>query len=304
MEKEIIQALRAIGTTLSPETIGATVKLLASHAIRPENSNLIERDHMYGPHVRHRLDVFRPDAVTTRRRPAFVFVHGGGFIGGDKGTSDAPFYSNVGAWAAKQGWVGVTLTYRLAPEFKWPAGSDDLETAIDWLTDHGETFGIDPAQIILCGQSAGATHVAGYVTRPRAAQTLAGAIMLSGIYDLVNDDTSPMETAYYGKDMNSYAAASTCTALPMLSIPCLYSVSEMDPPKFQRQAAALVQAHITSNKTWPRLEYLRGHNHLSPVQLLGTDGDYVGSLIASFVNEVLELTPLAFPQQRKKVTRP
>lgn len=293
MEKTVLHALRAIGTKLSPETIGSTVKLLAPHALRPADDVVVERDHKYGPDARHRLDVFRPGvgADGSRARPAFVFVHGGGFIGGDKGAPDAPFYNNIGAWAARCGWVGVNLTYRLAPEFKWPAASDDVESAIDWLIEHATELGIDPTQIILCGQSAGATHVAGYITRPKATRTLAGAIMLSGIYDLVIDDTSPMEIAYFGAERGSYAAMSTCAALATSTTPCLYSVSELDPPKFQRQAVALVDAHFASKGAWPRISYLHGHNHLSPVQLLGTDGDEVGPLIASFVNDVLPQTP-------------
>ncbi len=39
-----------------------------------------------------------------------VFVHGGGFVQGDKGAADAPFYNNFGAWAVRAGFVGVTMT--------------------------------------------------------------------------------------------------------------------------------------------------------------------------------------------------
>ena len=45
-----------------------------------------------------------------------MFVHGGGFVAGDKHTPGTPRYELVGAWAARHGWVGVTMTHRLAPE--------------------------------------------------------------------------------------------------------------------------------------------------------------------------------------------
>ena len=56
-------------------------------------------------------------------RPVLVFVHGGGFTGGNKSTPGSPFYDNVPLWAARNGLVGVNITYRLAPQHPWPAGA-------------------------------------------------------------------------------------------------------------------------------------------------------------------------------------
>jgi triacylglycerol lipase len=284
MNFELRQKLRAIGMQLTPDTIAATLQLLGPHALQPPGSVSIRRDLACGPHERHRLDIFLPD--TSSLRPAILYVHGGGFTAGDKGAPGAPFYNNVGAWACNQGWVGITMNYRLAPMFQWPSGADDIERALDWLVAHAENLGIDFRRILLCGQSAGAAHVAGYVVRPRARQVLAGAIMVSGLYDLVNNETSPMEIAYYGSDRARYEEASTLQALAKRPVPCLYTVSELDPSKFQRQAAALVKAHLQADGFWPRLAYLAGHNHLSPMQLIGTRDDAAGPLVAEFAAEV------------------
>ena len=182
--------LRSLGFELTPDQIQATIALMAPHAPRPGPDVEVHRDVAYGPDPRHRLDVFVPAAGTlidrsrmdvagnnrslaeerwagADRAPVLVFVHGGGFVMGDKGAPDAPFYNNVGLWAARSGCIGVTMTYRLAPAAPWPAGSEDVGAAVQFLHADVEQWGGDPKGIFLMGQSAGAVHVAGYVAEPR-----------------------------------------------------------------------------------------------------------------------------------------
>ena len=106
--------LRSLGSDFTPAQIQATTALMAPLAPRPGPDVEVHRDVVYGPDPRHRLDIFVPSAGV-RRAPVLVFVHGGGFVMGDKGAPDAPFYNNVGLWAARSGCIGVTITYRLAP---------------------------------------------------------------------------------------------------------------------------------------------------------------------------------------------
>ena len=91
-------------------------------------------------------------------------------------------------WAVKNGFVGVNTTYRLAPASPWPAGAEDLASVVQWVTEKIAERGGDPARIYLMGQSAGAVHVASYVSHPEFHRVkgggLAGAILVSGIYDL------------------------------------------------------------------------------------------------------------------------
>jgi acetyl esterase/lipase len=51
---------------------------------------------------------------------ALIFLHGGGFVRGDKGDRD-----NVGYYFARQGLVVIVPNYRLAPDHRWPAGAED-----------------------------------------------------------------------------------------------------------------------------------------------------------------------------------
>ena len=54
---------------------------------------------------RHRLDLFT-SADVRRNSPVLVFVHGGGFVMGDKRTQGLPFYDNVGDFAVRSGFFG------------------------------------------------------------------------------------------------------------------------------------------------------------------------------------------------------
>src|SRR5215475_1893169 len=126
-ERETREKLRAIGTAITPESITGSAALVAPLHARIDNSDVkVTRDLRYGPADRNRLDVFEPAAEPSAKRPVLVFVHGGGFIMGDKTAPNTPFYDNIGFWAVHNGMVGVNITYRLAPEHKWPTGSDDV----------------------------------------------------------------------------------------------------------------------------------------------------------------------------------
>jgi triacylglycerol lipase len=115
-----------------------------------------ERDVKYGPADRHLLDVFTPEAATSSARPVLIFIHGGGFVAGNKRTPGSPFYDNIMLWAVKSGFVGVNATYRLAPQSPYPAGAEDLGAVVSWVAGKIAERGGDPARIYLVGQSAGA----------------------------------------------------------------------------------------------------------------------------------------------------
>jgi acetyl esterase/lipase len=119
----------------------------------------VERDVKYGPADRNLLDVFMP-ATASPPRPVLIFVHGGAFVAGDRREPGTPFFDNIMRWAVRNGFVGVNMTYRLAPQAKWPAGAEDIGSAVQWVTNKIGERGGDPARIYLMGHSAGAVHVA------------------------------------------------------------------------------------------------------------------------------------------------
>ena len=166
-----------------------------------------------------------------------IFVHGGAFVGGNKRTTPtSPFYDNIMLWAAKNGFVGVNVTYRLAPLAPWPAGAEDMATAVQWVTDKIGERGGNPARIYLMGHSAGAVHVANYVSHPEFHKVkgggLAGAIMVSGIYDLTATPLADTQRAYFGADPVRYAERSSLSGLATTEIPLMMAAAELDPEGF------------------------------------------------------------------------
>lgn len=281
--------IRALGTEFSVAQIQASIALFAP-MLPPVEEAMVRRDLPYGPDARHRLDLFDAGQGEKGSRPILIFLHGGGFVGGDKGTPGAPFYNNIGAWAADQGWLGITATYRLAPACPWPAGAEDVARLVDGVREQAPGWGADPGRIVLMGQSAGAAHVAAYVGgagfADRAAASLAGAILLSGLYDVPSAARNPYQDAYFGTDPARFAAQSSIDGLAATSVPCLFTVSENDPADFQRQASLLVARRVAAQGRWPDFHWLEGHNHISPVHQIRTPVDELGPVLARFVERV------------------
>ncbi|HVB85400.1 MAG TPA: alpha/beta hydrolase [Candidatus Dormibacteraeota bacterium] len=287
--EEAHRRLDELGDAFSPEVIAANFNIFAPlHERAPFSDVEITRDLRYGSDERHRLDVFRPKPADGVARPVLVFVHGGGFIGGDKTMPGAPFYDNVGAWGVRHGMIGVNVTYRLAPKHAWPAGSEDLGAALSWVRSKIASQGGDPARIYLMGQSAGGAHVAHFLAHQHFAsadrQALAGAILVSGLYDTVTMDKNPMFKAYFGEDATRYAEQSALPGLAACSTPLLVLIAEHDPSDFKRQYVELMRAYLAARGTLPRFAYLPSHGHLSTILSVNTEDEFVGGRILDFVD--------------------
>jgi triacylglycerol lipase len=285
MRPQLRAQLQALGPELTPAMLQQSTALMAGIAAPRDATVEILRDRQYGPDARNRLDVFRRGAPAGA--PVLVYVHGGGFVMGDKTREGSPFYDNVGQWAAQQGWIGVTVTYRLAPANRWPSGPEDMALAVRWLRANIAEHGGDPERIILMGQSAGGAHVAAYVAHGRfhdgATPGIAGAVMISGIYDAATQPANAYSDAYFGEGAGARAGARCIDGLLASSVPLLFTVSEFDPRDFQEQAMQLARAWHERKGCYPPLEYLAGHNHLSPAQTLGSDEGQMAQRLADFV---------------------
>jgi pectinesterase len=96
-----------------------------------------------------RLDLHRPKE-RSGPLPAVVCIHGGGWRNGDRGSQTA-----VAQALAANGYVAVTITYRLRDEAIFPAAIQDCKAAVRWLRANAKRFGIDKAKIGATGLSAG-----------------------------------------------------------------------------------------------------------------------------------------------------
>ena len=97
------------------------------------------------------LDVVRPKEPGSTPLPVVVFIHGGGWRGGDK----AGGLGRLLPLAATGNYFCVTVGYRLSGEAIWPAQVHDCKAAIRWLRANAEKYGIDPEKIGVWGSSAG-----------------------------------------------------------------------------------------------------------------------------------------------------
>ena len=98
-----------------------------------------------------RLRVYDP-GVDNKPAPAIVYIFGGGWT---IGNVDA-FDDSIRRIANSSEMMVAAMDYRLAPEHPFPAGLNDVVTAVRWIGEHGEELGIDSSKIALGGQSAGA----------------------------------------------------------------------------------------------------------------------------------------------------
>ncbi|HWV34310.1 MAG TPA: alpha/beta hydrolase [Thermomicrobiales bacterium] len=96
------------------------------------------------------LDILRPAAISDEPRPAIVYVHGGGWMGGDR--SDG---ITLNLMLARMGFFTVTISYRFSQVAPFPAQIHDVKAAIRFLRANAERFGIDPGRIGVWGHSAG-----------------------------------------------------------------------------------------------------------------------------------------------------
>jgi acetyl esterase/lipase len=290
MRDDTARAIAGIGIPLSPEMIAASQDLYqAQHEAEPYRDVTVTRDERYGPHERQRLDIFQPP--NGGKRPVLVYVHGGGFIAGNKRVPGTAYYDNVGLWAVRNGYVGVTMTYRLAPENKYPAAAADVGGAVKWVIEHIAAYGGDPDNIVLLGQSAGSTHVATYAARPELHARAGGGVraiaMLSGVYDFALMELADNARAYLGDAPDAAAKGSALPNLATAGIPLMFGISEFDPPMFHQQAHALANAIFAQTKRFPNVLFLPRHNHISQIAHLnatGTDDRLFADRLAEFIN--------------------
>lgn len=99
-----------------------------------------------------KLDIAYPKD-SKKTLPAVVYIHGGGFEGGEKPTDQAVSF-------ARNGFVGMAIEYRLSSVAKFPAAVHDCKTAIRWTRANAKKYGIDPDKIGVIGESAGGYLVA------------------------------------------------------------------------------------------------------------------------------------------------
>ncbi len=114
---------------------------------------IVERDVVYGDAGQRplKLHIVRPKQERDAPRPVIVFVHGGGWRGGNGATG----IRRLTGFARSGDYFCATIDYRLSGEAIWPAQIHDCKAAIRWLKANAKKYNIDPNRIGVWGVSAG-----------------------------------------------------------------------------------------------------------------------------------------------------
>ena len=268
-----------------------TAELYAPRLARaPKEGISVTKDLSYGDHQRHKLDVYRPEGAESA--PVFVYIHGGGYRSGDRDI-DEHVYGNVGYYFARQGFVVINATYRLAPEASWPSGAEDMRGVIEWVHSNVGQHGGDPNRIFMMGHSAGATHVATYALDPRFQPAdghgLSGIVLVSGRYTIKWDPDDPSLDGirlYFGSDPARYPSRSAITHAPGSDVPVMLVVAEFDQRNLVETSGELFTALCDRyDGRCPRFVQLRYHNHMSEITHINTEDDLLGREILDFVRD-------------------
>ena len=127
-----------------------------------EDGGVYLNDVCYGKkYPNSHLDIFYPSAGKIAKRPTVIYMHGGGFVFGDKVSGD-PLAVGAGrdvdfcSEVTKRGYNVVTFNYALAPEYRFPVQLEQVDQMLKFLTENQEIYGLDMEHVFLGGGSAGA----------------------------------------------------------------------------------------------------------------------------------------------------
>jgi acetyl esterase/lipase len=240
---------------------------------------------------RQSLDLCRP--VGVKDAPILLFVHGGGWVIGNREQS---VYRRLCDALAARGVVTASVGYRLSPAVKHPAHVEDVAAAIAWVHQHAGEYGGRPDRIFLTGHSAGGHLVALVATDPKflAAHQLkpadlAGVFPLSGVYSLSakNEDAPPelkLLRLAFGDDPAVIKDASPIKHVAAGLPPFRLAVGQGEFPLMKAQTrdfcAALAAAGADARWT-----VVPDRDHVQMVASFGKDDDVVTVMLLDFVRQ-------------------
>lgn len=158
------------------------------------------------------LDIWYPPGNKRKGGPVVIFLHGGGFLFGDKSNGDplalsADPETSIFAEILAAGFCLVSADYALAPEYRHPVQIRQLDQVLAFLLDNSARFGLDMDNVVLMGGSAGANLVEMYGlalgnTTYAATVGVGPAIEPTRVKAVVIDEAALDVESYGDSDMN------------------------------------------------------------------------------------------------------
>ncbi len=203
-------------------------------------------------------DLFTPEECNAC--PVVMLIHGGSWRSGKRQDMKA-FAEALNA----RGYAAFTISYRLVPDYRFPAQLEDVQQALRWLHQHASSLGVDGERIGVWGYSAGAhlASLAGLVTEtPRVRAVVAGGLPA----DLIYSADSPLVKALLDGEITDkpeqFRAASPLHQVTPAAPPTFLYHARWDwivaPEHARRMKAALDDAGVPAELVW-----LNGRGHVA-----------------------------------------
>ncbi len=185
VDPELVPALKKIPTlSFSAEILPAARKQESWAALPAPAPQPFER-RIPGPAGAPDLRLVIVDpSPGSKNRPAFLHIHGGGYVAGHAGQD--PTFLQAAAMACNC--LVVSVDYRLAPETHFPGSLEDNYAALRWLYTNADSLGIDRKRIAIGGESAGGGHSAALAIAARDRKEIPVLFQLL-IYPMLDDRT-------------------------------------------------------------------------------------------------------------------
>lgn len=149
-----IETLTPAEARVQPSPTDAVKALMAKKGMSTAPDPAVTAQNMpYGSDPKQFARVYKPATAAAggKAMPVVVYYHGGGWVIADVDTYDAAPRALSKALNA----IVVSVEYRHAPEFKFPAQHDDAVAAYRWTLDHAASWGGNPKLVAVAGESAG-----------------------------------------------------------------------------------------------------------------------------------------------------
>jgi acetyl esterase len=211
----------------------------------PEAIAALDNITVPGPATDIAVRLYRP-LVASARQPLLIWFHSGSWVRGGLDVEDV----QLRAIANRSGWTIASVGYRLAPAHPAPAARDDGLAVLRWLADRADDMNIDPARIMVGGNSAGANIAASVALHDGRTVPLAALALIQPIVDLTLASQSWRElgsrnyvigTEGMQRDVASYLADRIDAADPAVSP--LFATNLADLPPTLIIAAGVDPAH-------------------------------------------------------------
>lgn len=178
-----ITNLRQLAATLS----FVTVALLSSRMQAANREIEVRDDIKYARPGGVALSLDAYLVSRARATPAVIYIHGGGFVSGDKRSirDSTSELGKIKDLILDAGISVLAVNYRLAPAHPYPAATDDIQDAIAFVKQHAHELRIDPDRLALMGESAGGMLVSHAGAKYRAGNKVAAVVSFYGEHDFL-----------------------------------------------------------------------------------------------------------------------